>query len=305
MTAEMEIGSQGERPERSGRSGILPGQIPIGELQAHTTGMRRDNPRMRGERLNDGLSALAVGQGPPLVLLPGFGQGADLSVRVPRMTAWSTAALATGFKRTVHLIHRPVRPPASMTIATLAGWHATALRERFGQPVDVMGISGGGVTALQLVLDHPGTVRRLALCTAASRIDERAGRDLLRLVELEGEGRSGARIGSRLIAHGPLRLLLLAAFGLSRSRPRAPGEAALVQAVQTWDVTRRLGEISVPVLVVGGTRDRVVPPEMLRATASGIPDARLILLAGRGHATALYDPRAKPILEAFLTEPAR
>ncbi len=31
-----------------------------------------------------------------------------------------------------------------------------ALRERFGEPVDVMGISGGGVTAPQLALDHPG-----------------------------------------------------------------------------------------------------------------------------------------------------
>jgi pimeloyl-ACP methyl ester carboxylesterase len=267
--------------------------------------MSRDNRRMRGERLNDGLSALAVGQGPPLVLLPGFPPGADLSVRVPRMTAWSTAALATGLKRTVHLIHRPVRPPGGMTIATLAGWHATALRERFGEPVDVMGISGGGVTALQLALDYPGAVRRLALCTAASRVDERAARDLLRLVELEGEGRSGARIGSRLIAHGPLRLVLLATFGLSRSGSRAPGEAALVQAAQTWDVTGRLGEISVPVLVVGGSRDRVIPPETLRATASGIAGARLVVLPGRGHATALYHPRAKPSIESFLAEPAR
>jgi hypothetical protein len=90
---------------------------------------------MRGERLNDGLSAFAAGAGPPLVVLPGFGQGADLSVRVPRSAAWSTTALATGFKRTIHLIHRPVRPSPGMTIATLAGWHAAALRERFGAPV--------------------------------------------------------------------------------------------------------------------------------------------------------------------------
>lgn len=54
---------------------------------------------MRGERLNDGLSAVAVGEGPPLVVLPGLGQGADLSVRVPRTAAWSTTALASGFKR--------------------------------------------------------------------------------------------------------------------------------------------------------------------------------------------------------------
>jgi pimeloyl-ACP methyl ester carboxylesterase len=258
---------------------------------------------VRGERLNDGLSAVAVGDGPPVVVLPGLGAGADLSVRVPRTAALSTAALAKGFGRTVHLIHRPLHPPAGMTIADLAQWHATALRERFGEPVDVIGTSGGGATALQVVLDHPGVVRRLVLQVAASRIDEVGRRDLLQVVEREREGRSAARIGSRLIAHGPLRAVLLVGFALSRGRPRAPGEAALVEAAQDWDVTGRLAGVGVPVLVVGGGRDRLVPPELMRATARGIPDARLLLLAGRGHLSALFDRRLKPAIAAFLAEP--
>jgi pimeloyl-ACP methyl ester carboxylesterase len=192
-----------------------------------------------------------------------------------------------------------------MTIAGLAGWHATALGDRFGEPVDLMGVSGGGVVALQLALDHPESVRRLVLCAAASRVGEHGLAELLRLVERERQGRSAARIGSRLLAHGPLRLLLLAAFGLPGSRPRAPGEAALVEALQAWDVTGRLGDVSAPVLVVGGTRDRIVPPELVRATASGIPDARLVLLPGRGHATVLFDPRMKAAITAFLAEPIR
>jgi pimeloyl-ACP methyl ester carboxylesterase len=258
---------------------------------------------MRGERLNDGLSAVAVGEGPPLVTLPGLGSGADLSVRVPRTAALSTTALAKGFGRTVHLIHRPVDPPPGTTIADLAGWHATALRERFGEPVDVIGTSGGGATALQMVLDHPGLVRRLVLQVAASRIDEVGRRDLLRVVQRERAGRSAARIGSRLIAHGPLRALLLVAYALGRRRPRAPGEVALVEAAQDWDVTGRLAEVGVPVLVVGGGRDRLVPPELVRATADGIPDARLVLFAGRGHMSALFDRRLKPAIDAFLAGP--
>jgi pimeloyl-ACP methyl ester carboxylesterase len=90
---------------------------------------------------------------------------------------------------------------------------------------------------------------------------------------------------------------------LARGQTRAPGEAMLVQAAQSWDVTARLGEISVPALVAGGTRDRVVPPELVRATASGIAGARLLLLPGRGHLTALYDPRLKPAIERFLGSP--
>jgi pimeloyl-ACP methyl ester carboxylesterase len=265
----------------------------------------REQGHTRGERLNDGLSVLAAGQGSPLVILPGFGPGADLAVRVPRSAAWSAAALSRGFGRRVHLIHRPVDPPAGMTIAALAGWHATALRERFGEPVDVMGVSGGGVTGLQLTLDHPETVRRLVMCGAASRISAQGLRELLRITELEDQGRSAARTGSRLIAHGPLRLVFLAAYGLAPSRPRAPGEVALVHAGQDWDVTGRLGEIGVPVLVAAGTRDRLVPPELTRATASGITGARLLLLPGRGHFSALYDPRLKPAIAAFLAEPGR
>jgi pimeloyl-ACP methyl ester carboxylesterase len=54
--------------------------------------------------------------------------------------------------------------------------------------------------------------------------------------------------------------------------------------------------------VVAGGRDRLIPPEMVRATASGIPDARLVLLLGRGHATALFDLRMKSAIAAFLAE---
>jgi pimeloyl-ACP methyl ester carboxylesterase len=268
-----------------------------------TTDMSRDQEPLRGERLNDGLSVLAAGTGPPLVILPGFGTGADLSVRVPRSTAWSTVALARGFRRRIHQINRPLDPPAGMTFAALASWHATAFRERFGEPVDVMGISAGGVTALQLELDHPGTIRRLALCSAASRVGPHGLNEMQRLIRAEGQGQSGARIGRGLVGHGPLQLLLLAVFGRSRGQSRAPGEAMLVQAAQSWDVTGRLGEIGVPVLVAGGTRDRVVPPELMQATASGIAGARLLLLPGRDHLTALYDPRLKPAVERFLADP--
>jgi pimeloyl-ACP methyl ester carboxylesterase len=252
---------------------------------------------VRGERLNDGLSVVTTGEGPPLVTLPGLGPGADLSVRVPRTAALTTAALAKGLGRTVHLIHRPLHPPPGMTIADLARWHATALRGRFGGPVDVIGTSAGGVTALQLVLDHPGVVRRLVLQVAASRLDGVARRDLLRVVQGDP---AAARIGSRLLAHGPLRVVFRAAYALPRRRAQAPGEVAVVAAAQDWDVTGRLAEIEAPVLVVGGGRDPLVRPELARATADGIRGARLLLLPGRGHATALFDRRVKPAVADFL-----
>jgi pimeloyl-ACP methyl ester carboxylesterase len=259
---------------------------------------------VRGERLNDGLSAVTMGHGPPLVVLPGLGQYADLAAGVPRAVAWPNLLLATGLKRTVHVIHRPLRPPPGLTIAQLAGWHATALRERFGGPVDVMGVSGGGITALQLALDHPGAVRRLAILVAASRVSEQGRRDLLRLAELNGGRWSAAWQGSGLAAHGPLRLPLFAGYALRPGQPWPAGETALVRAAQDWDVTCRLAEIRVPALLVGGTRDPIIPPELVRATAAGIPGARVLLLPGRGHHSALRDRRVKPAIDALLAAPA-
>ncbi len=259
---------------------------------------------MQGERLNDGLSVVTAGNGPSLVFLPGLGSGADLSEEVPRTVARSVRAVAMGSGRTVHLICRPVDVASGMSVAELAGWHATALLTRFGGPVDVMGTSAGGVTALQLAMDHPQVVRRLVVCVAASRVSDRGRGDLLRGVELECQGRSAAWVSSGLVAHGLLRLVVAAGYRLGGNGRRASGEMALIAAVQQWDVTERLGEIVAPTFVLGGTRDPLIPPRLAEATAHGIPNARLLLLRGRGHMTALFDPRAMQAIRKFLDGPS-
>jgi pimeloyl-ACP methyl ester carboxylesterase len=255
---------------------------------------------MQGERLNDGLSVATAGTGPDLVFLPGLGQSADLSREVPRNMARSVRAVATGSRRTVHMICRPIDMPSGTTIAQLAGWHAVALRERFGRPVDVLGTSGGGATALQLALDHPDVVRRLVVYIAASRVSDRGRRELLRSVEFERQGTSSAWLSSGLVAHGLLRVVVAATYALGRNTRQGQDDVALIEAAQDWDVTERLGEIGVPTLVVGGTRDPIIPPELAEATARGIPNGRLLLLRGRGHATALFDPRGMQATRTLL-----
>jgi pimeloyl-ACP methyl ester carboxylesterase len=257
---------------------------------------------MRGERLNHGLSVITCGAGSDLVFLPGLGQRADLSVQVPTAVAGSARAVALGYRRTVHLIHRPVDMATGTTMTQLAAWHATALRERFGEPVDISGASGGGATALQLVLDHPDLVRRLVISVAGSRVSDRGRHDVLRIIERERQGKTTAWMGSGLVARGPVRLLTAAVYALHRGQPRAPGEAAFINAMKDWDVTDRLGEIRAPTLIICGTRDPLIPADIARATARGIPNGRLLLLPGRGHLTTLFDPRATEAARAFLDE---
>ncbi|MFC0433925.1 alpha/beta fold hydrolase [Kutzneria buriramensis] len=255
---------------------------------------------MRGERLNDGLSVAAVGQGEPLVTLPGLGTGADLSVKVPSTTAFFANILAAGYKRRVHVINRPVTVPANTTLPDLAGWHAEALRGRFNGPVDVMGTSGGGATALQLAIDHPDVVRRLILCTIASRPGDHGRERLLNLIRAEQRGRRDPWAASGLVTRGPLRLLTFAAYAFGARGKRAQGETSLVEAIQDWDVTDRLGEVSAPTLLIAGGRDEIIPAEFARATAAGIAQAQLLMIERGDHVTTMFDRRVSPAIREFL-----
>jgi pimeloyl-ACP methyl ester carboxylesterase len=257
---------------------------------------------MRGERLDNGLSVIRVGSGLPLVTLPGLGAGADLAAKVPRLAAFSATMLARGLGREVHHIQRPMNPASGMTLGELAGWHAEALRARFGGPVDVMGTSGGGVTALQLALDHPDTVRRLVLCTIASRPGEEGKRQLVRLLEDELVGRNNPWAASGLVTRGPQRVLVAGMFavGALTGKKRAAGEFALVEAIKDWDVTGRLHEVRAPTLLIAGGRDALIPADNARATAAGIPNCQLLMIEGGDHLTTMFNPRVSPTIKGFL-----
>lgn len=103
-----------------------------------------------GGRLAHGLSVLTVGDGPPLVSIPGLGQGGGPRAGGPPQRCPLGSRARHGDRAPVHLINRPLEMPPCSTIADVAGWYADVLRNRFDGPVDVFGASAGGVTALQL-----------------------------------------------------------------------------------------------------------------------------------------------------------
>lgn len=84
-----------------------------------------------------------------------------------------------------------------------------------------------------------------------------------------------------------------------------PSYIAATRATWTGDYRSLLGGIRVPTLVVCGDRDAVAPPEFSREIASGIPGARLEILAGAGHVANADAPEAfNEVLRAFLASPA-
>jgi pimeloyl-ACP methyl ester carboxylesterase len=74
------------------------------------------------------------------------------------------------------------------------------------------------------------------------------------------------------------------------------------EACNAFDVLDRLGEIRVPLLVLSGENDVMVPPKFALATADRIPGAQARILAGTGHLFFMERPAdTNEALRTFVT----
>lgn len=157
-------------------------------------------------------------------------------------------------------------------------------------PAHIVGLSMGGMIALDLVDRQPAMVASLVLAGSAagfgpSTPQERAAFLDSRLTPLL----AGARIAD--IAPGLMDVLVTANAGaearamvldsLLRLRP-APYMRAL-QAFVTTDFTASITRIDRPTLVLVGDDDRVLPPVRSQQLAAGIRGAQLTVIPGCGH----------------------
>ncbi len=179
----------------------------------------------------------------------------------------------------------------------------------------VIGASLGGRTALDLTLARPDLVSRLVLIGPAVRgapqpeidpgwaeLDERleAAEDAgdLELVNrleahvwLDGPLQPEGRVG------GSVRSLFLDMNGRALAAPD-PGDAAT--PTPAWD---RLGEISVPTLVLVGEHDLAHVHHACRHLAAAVPGARLVELPGVAHLPHLEaDPATLQEIDAFVQQ---
>jgi proline iminopeptidase len=71
-----------------------------------------------------------------------------------------------------------------------------------------------------------------------------------------------------------------------------------------YDLRARLGEITVPTLVVAGAHDWVCPPSASRVLAAGLPRATLCVLPDAGHFAFAEEPaRFRAALAGLLSAP--
>lgn len=234
-----------------------------------------------GER--EGVEVVRMGQGDPIVLVPGLAGGWELVAPLARRLA--------RFHEVILFNLRGERGARGEADAGSIGAYARDLADlveglRLERPT-LMGVSFGGAVALEFAVEFP----------------RRIGALVVQGVEAQFRPSLGTTIARRVLERYPLpgdNPFLNQFFNLLHGGKPEPGPlvdfvvrhcwetdqavmAARLRALESFDVADRLWRIDVPTLVLAGTRDVIVPADRQRALASAIAGARFQTLPDAGH----------------------
>jgi len=229
------------------------------------------------------IEVTSMGQGDPIVLVPGLAGGWKLLAPLVHLLARD--------HRVITYQLRGDRFPTSTARPVELG----DLAHDLGQLIEllglerpaVFGVSFGGAIALELAVEQPQRLGALVVQGAEARF----------------RANLGATIARRVLERFPLpsdNHFVNQFFNLLHGGKPEPGPlvdfviercwetdqsvmAQRIALLETFDVTDRLWQIDVPTLVLAGSRDVIVPPARQRALAAAIPGASFELLEGAGH----------------------
>jgi len=248
------------------------------------------------ERPDGALIRWAAGEGErPLLLVPGFGGDGD---------CWGTAFPRQLFAREIAPVVYDPRGLGGSTMGSsqpsisLFAEDAAAVAEAAGAPLAVLGWSMGASVAAEFALARPELVSGVVLCCGSADHRRIAGerpalfRPILDRSAPLGEP-AAALTEALLPASGKwsptfrraFRETLEASFAAHAEGIREQ-QTALAECPS---LEGRLASFAMPVLVVEGSEDRLIPPGEGEILAGGIPGALLSILSG-GHGLVYEAP---------------
>ena len=217
-----------------------------------------------------------AGQGEPLVSLHGAG-GMKLY--------HSHALLAAQYRVIVFEVPGFGQSPAnerSQSMPELARTMAQAVTNLGIERFNLMGNSFGGKLALWLAVQQPERIQALILVAPAAIRPEGAA---------PPQALSSEELMARLYAHperqAPLPPVVPAIRAKQQTLVRRVMGPARDEALES-----RLPSLNVPVLVVFGTLDRMIPPEMGRLYCEKLPNCHLVLVYDAAHEVDADRPEA-------------
>jgi pimeloyl-ACP methyl ester carboxylesterase len=197
-------------------------------------------------------------------------------------------------KYTVYFVGRKQNVPEEYTFTDMAKDYADMIRKEFKKPVIIMGASTGGQIAHYLAADHPDVVQKLIIISAAHRVSEKGAE----IESKSAEYFKQEKYGKSLVAI--LDLIFSSKFtrGIGKFFTRIFGRFFIgkikypndflteIKGDIEMNFKDRLSEIKAPTLILCGELDIEYPPEIVRVTAEGIPNAKLKLYESQGHGLA-------------------
>jgi len=258
-------------------------------LSDHT--IERDGVRIAYRRL---------GTGPPIALVQGLAFPGAMWLWLPKRLAAEGFTVLVPDNRGSGSSPAPWRP---WTLRAMADDLAAVLEYACpGQPALVVGISLGGMIALQLAIHHPTSVRGLVLAATTSGLPHwklpRPGHLLTLVRSALGRPQMDAAL-QRVLVHPDSRRRDPTLFDewdrvLARGGRHPIGVLGQMLAVLTHGTRAALPTIACPTEILAGDTDLIIPPANAEDLARHIPGAALNILPCAGHAFPLEAPDALP-----------
>ena len=166
------------------------------------------------------------------------------------------------------------------------------------------GMSQGGFLSLRCALTHPKVVRALILIdTQAGQEDPAALEGHMQLAKAWAE--HGLSDGMAAIIEGIILGDGWSGAAAWKAKWKQIKPVNMLGCMNTLasrdDVTAMLGQIKVPALVVHGDKDAAIELGLAETLVAGLPDAKLVVVPGAGHAANLTHPAVvNPAIATFL-----
>jgi RNA polymerase sigma factor (sigma-70 family) len=257
-----------------------------------------------------GLAYAIDGRGPPLVKAGNWMTHLDYDRQSPVWRHWVRelsrgCTLVRYDERGCGLSDRQfdVTPTLDTYVGDLAAVADAAGLERFA----LLGLSGGGPTAIEYAARYPERVSRLVLYGSWARGRDKRGRDQTEetrlMIDLMRVGWGGAVPAFRKVFSS----IFIPSAGEEQKRwydDMQQASSSGEMAARLWrsrtliEVSDTARRVTQPALVLHARHDRAVPYEEGRRLASLLPAARLVTLESDNHILQ----EAEPAWEAFLTD---
>ncbi|HIE06985.1 MAG TPA: alpha/beta fold hydrolase [Desulfarculaceae bacterium] len=230
------------------------------------------------------------GQGEPLVFIHGLGSSS-------RDWECQVEFFAGSFKTLVFDLRghgRSDKPAGPYSMQLLAQDTAALIKALKLEPVYLVGISLGGMVALQLALDSPELVKSLVLVNAVAEVPVKTLKERFELklrltvAALLGMRYLGKLLAKRLFPKSSQQSIRELFVERWAENDPASYRAAL-QAVIGWSVTDKLDKLDIPLLVVAAEYD-YIPLSAKASIVDLVKNAELLVIKDSRHGTPVDQP---------------